>query len=145
MGLEPDERQKITLSQAVSSLQSNGKMSLLAVRSSSPEEDLEGASFAGGYETSLGVTEAGLETAVRHSFASCLDERVFVYKQEHGFAVDRPRIAVIVQQQIAADASGVAFSLKPAQQRLRRSGDQRQLWPGRIGGFRRGNARFLHC
>src|SRR5437868_7096522 len=28
---------------------------LFAVRSSSPEEDLEGASFAGGYETILGV------------------------------------------------------------------------------------------
>lgn len=28
---------------------------LFAVRSSSPEEDLEGASFAGGYETVLGV------------------------------------------------------------------------------------------
>lgn len=113
MAFELDEHQRTTLAQAVSSLKTAGKMPLLAVRSSSPEEDLAGASFAGGYETSLGVTETGLETAVRHSFASCLDERVFVYKQEHGFAVDRPRIAVIVQQQIAADVSGVAFSLNP--------------------------------
>lgn len=88
-------------------------VSLFAVRSSSPEEDLEGASFAGGYETSLGVTPDCLEAAVRHSFVSCLDERIFVYKQEHGFDVTRPRIAVVVQQQIAADTAGVAFSLNP--------------------------------
>ncbi|MCP4429165.1 MAG: hypothetical protein GY803_32160 [Chloroflexi bacterium] len=87
--------------------------SLFAVRSSSPEEDLEGASFAGGYETSLGVAHDGLEEAIRHSFVSCLDERVFVYKQEQGLDVAQPRIAVVVQRQIAADAAGVAFSLNP--------------------------------
>ena len=86
---------------------------LFAVRSSSPEEDLEGASFAGGYETTLGVTRDGLEEAIRHSFVSCLDERIFVYKQEHGFDVVQPRIAVVVQEQIAADTAGVAFSLNP--------------------------------
>ena len=84
-----------------------------AVRSSSPEEDLEGASFAGGYETSLGVPPAGLEDAIRHAFVSCLDGRIFVYKQEHGFDVAQPRIAIVVQQQIAADTAGVAFSLNP--------------------------------
>ncbi|MCG8346958.1 MAG: PEP-utilizing enzyme [Chloroflexales bacterium] len=84
-----------------------------AVRSSSPEEDLAGASFAGGYTTTLGVTAATLLDAVRCSFASAFDERVFVYKQQHGFPVDQPRIAVIVQQQIDADCAGVGFSLNP--------------------------------
>jgi len=87
--------------------------SFFSVRSSSPEEDLEGASFAGGYETTLGVTGADLTEAVRHTFASAFDERVFVYKQQHGFPVEQPRIAVIVQQQIAADSAGVGFSLNP--------------------------------
>lgn len=91
----------------------NEEIPLFAVRSSSPEEDLKGASFAGGYETSLGITRANLEAAVRHSFLSCLDERIFIYKQEHGFDVTQPRIAVVIQQQIAADAAGVAFSLNP--------------------------------
>ncbi len=86
---------------------------LFAVRSSSPEEDLEGSSFAGGYETSLGVTRDRLETAVRHSFTSVFDERVVRYKLRRGRRGDRPRIAVIVQQQIASDVSGVAFSLNP--------------------------------
>ena len=51
---------------------------IFAVRSSSPEEDLEGSSFAGGYETVLGVTVANIEKAVVQAFVSCLDERVAV-------------------------------------------------------------------
>jgi pyruvate,water dikinase len=86
---------------------------LFAVRSSSPEEDLEGASFAGGYETVLGVKRDGILDAVRRAFASCFDERVVVYKREHGFDVTQPRIAVVVQQQIASEIAGVAFSLNP--------------------------------
>jgi phosphohistidine swiveling domain-containing protein len=111
--LELDEVHKKVLANALAALKGNGQMMPLAVRSSSPEEDLEGASFAGGYETVLGVKEDGLEDAVRRAFTSCLDERIFVYKRERGFAVDQPRIAVIVQQQIAAEAAGVAFSLNP--------------------------------
>jgi len=84
-----------------------------AVRSSSPEEDLEGASFAGGYETVLGVTTEGIEAAILHAFTSSFDERVFLYKRESGIRLDLPRIAVIVQAQVDADSAGVAFSLNP--------------------------------
>jgi pyruvate,water dikinase len=86
---------------------------LYAVRSSSPEEDIEGASFAGGYETTLGVKVEDIEGAIRHSFSSSFDERVFLYKKEHGFSLDQPRIAVVVQQQVDAESAGVAFSLNP--------------------------------
>ena len=113
--LELDETHKEALSKALAALKSGGKMPLLAVRSSSPEEDLEGASFAGGYETMLGVKKEGLEDAVRRSFASCLDERVFVYKREHGFAIDMPNIAVVVQQpqQVRLGRPGAADSVHP--------------------------------
>lgn len=94
-------------------LQSLPTDTLFAVRSSSPEEDLEGASFAGGYKTSLGVTKEMMLDAVRASFASAFDERVFVYKQQQGFAVDNPRIAIVVQQQIVSETAGVGFSLNP--------------------------------
>jgi rifampicin phosphotransferase len=86
---------------------------LYAVRSSSPEEDLEGASFAGGYETILGVTNATLKDAVKTAFASCLDHRVVIYKREHGFDANSPQIAVVVQKQIASDVAGVGFSMNP--------------------------------
>jgi pyruvate,water dikinase len=94
-------------------LQAASPVPLFAVRSSSPEEDLESASFAGGYETALGVTPENLEAAIRDSFASSFDQRVVLYKREHGFPTDRARIAVIVQQQVDADSTGVAFSLNP--------------------------------
>jgi len=111
--LELDDLRRQVLAEALAALRAAGGTRLFAVRSSSPEEDLEELSFAGGYETVLGVREEILEDALRRSFASCLDERVFVYKREHGLAVDRPRIAVIVQQQVAAETAGVAFSLNP--------------------------------
>ena len=86
---------------------------LYAVRSSSPEEDLVSASFAGGYESRLGVPPADLDDAVRNCFASSLDERVFVYKKEQGFELLSPRIAVVVQRQIDSEVAGVGFSLNP--------------------------------
>lgn len=84
-----------------------------AVRSSSPEEDLAAASFAGGYETRLGVCPDDLEDAVRACFASSLDVRVLIYKKEHGFDVWTPRIAVVVQRQVDSEIAGVGFSLNP--------------------------------
>lgn len=90
-----------------------GSGALFAVRSSSPEEDLEASSFAGGYETVLGVTAANLKAAVKRAFASCLDYRVVIYKREKGFPTNNPKIAVIVQKQIASDIAGVGFSINP--------------------------------
>lgn len=113
VALDLDEWQKSVLAKALEPLSARDGTSLFAVRSSSPEEDLEGASFAGGYETVLGVQVDGVENALRRSFASCLDERVFVYKREHGFDVNQPRVAVIVQRQITSEIAGVAFSLNP--------------------------------
>eukprot|EP00121_Abeoforma_whisleri_P014999 Awhi_evm1s13827 len=52
---------------------------LAAVRSSTPEEDGESASFAGAFETKLGVTTETLETAVRDCFASAFDYKAFCY------------------------------------------------------------------
>jgi len=93
-------------------LQKEG-LKLMAVRSSSPEEDLEGASFAGIYETVLGVTDGDLEDAIKVCFASALDERVVAYKKQSGFDPLDPKIAVIIQKQIKSEVSGVAFSLNP--------------------------------
>lgn len=110
MSLKIDDKQKKALESALHSLKSGG---LFSVRSSSPEEDLEGASFAGGYETTLGVTEKNMEDAIRRSFASLFDQRVFLYKKEHGFDIFDPNIAVVIQRQVASETAGVAFSLNP--------------------------------
>lgn len=109
--LELTENQLACLSEALESIKTSDN--LFAVRSSSPEEDLEGASFAGGYETSLGIPVSEIGSAIRQSFASSFDERVFTYKLQQGFPIDNPQIAIIVQEQIDADSAGVAFSLNP--------------------------------
>ncbi len=84
-----------------------------AVRSSSPEEDLAGASFAGLYETVLGANAPSLPDAIRTCSCSCLDARVLLYKSKLGLDVTSPAIAVLVQRMVAAEISGVAFSLNP--------------------------------
>lgn len=104
------EEQKSILRAIMTEMKS---VKLFAVRSSSPEEDLAGASFAGGYETILGVTEERLEDAVKKAFISCMDERVFFYKYQNGFDTTVLRIAVIIQKQINSEVSGVGFSLNP--------------------------------
>ena len=86
---------------------------LYAVRSSSPEEDLSGASFAGNYETYLGIKFDSIEQYVLKSFISCLDYRVFKYKIEKGFNVSEIKIAIVVMKQINSDISGVGFSINP--------------------------------
>ena len=86
---------------------------LYAVRSSSPEEDLSGASFAGNYETYLGIKYDSIEEYVLKSFISCLDYRVFKYKLEKGFNVSEIKIAIVIMKQINSEVSGVGFSINP--------------------------------
>ena len=61
----------------------------------------------------LNVDTAGIEEAIRSCFASCLDSRVLLYKQEMKFERLAPAIAVVVQQQVPSESSGVVFSLNP--------------------------------
>ena len=87
-----------------------------AVRSSGTAEDLEGASFAGQYETMLGVPLEGLPGAVRGVFDSADASRVAAYREARGEAsagTGRPRMAVLVQAMVEADSSGVAFTADP--------------------------------
>jgi len=86
---------------------------LYAVRSSSPEEDLSGASFAGNYETYLGIKFDSVEKYILKSFISCLDFRVIKYKFEKGFDASDVKIAIVVMKQINCDVSGVGFSINP--------------------------------
>lgn len=110
LGYELTADQKKALREGMSTF---SEKTLFAVRSSSPEEDLGTASFAGGYETVLGVTANRLEAALHATFASCLDARVVTYKRERGFDATRPAIAVVVQEQISSEVSGVGFSVNP--------------------------------
>ena len=84
-----------------------------AVRSSSPEEDSAENSYAGMYETHLGTLRENVAKAVAFSFSSCFDYRVMSYKKQNHIGFDTTSNAVIIQRQLDASVSGVAFSLNP--------------------------------
>ena len=86
----------------------------VAVRSSGTAEDLPGHSFAGQYDTYLGI--ANLEDcieAVKKCWASLWTLRAYEYREKNGFDHLKINMAVIVQSLIAAEASGVIFTVDP--------------------------------
>jgi phosphohistidine swiveling domain-containing protein len=83
-----------------------------AVRSSATVEDLAQASFAGQAVSVLGVQgDTELLAAVRQCWASLWSERAEAYATPAG--VPSPEMAVIVQQLVACDVSGIAFTIDP--------------------------------
>jgi len=93
----------------------------VAVRSSATAEDLPGQSFAGQYDTYLGITDVdGCLAAVRQCWASLWIERAWEYREQNGFDHRAIGMAVIVQSLVPADASGVLFTTDPASGRCDR-------------------------
>jgi pyruvate,water dikinase len=86
----------------------------VAVRSSAVDEDGADTSFAGQHDTYLNVVgvEAVCEAIVR-CWASARAPRALEYRRQHGLATEGARIAVLVQQLVLADVSGVIFSANP--------------------------------
>lgn len=86
---------------------------LVAVRSSACAEDSEAASYAGQQETYLntdGLAEV-LANVVR-CWLSFFTERAVFYRREKG-SLDDVAMAVIVQEMVDSDRSGVLFTVDP--------------------------------
>lgn len=91
-----------------------GEQSFVAVRSSGTAEDLAEASFAGQHDTFLDVRgPAALLAAVRACWASLWSARATSYRQRKGFDHSSVSIAVVVQEMVAAEVSGVMFTANP--------------------------------
>ncbi|WP_167099755.1 phosphoenolpyruvate synthase [Mycobacterium sp. DL592] len=85
----------------------------VAVRSSATGEDGADASFAGMNATFTNISgEHELIDAVQRCWASLFGARVVAYRASRGFSAD-PAMAVVVQQMIASERSGVAFTADP--------------------------------
>lgn len=86
----------------------------VAVRSSATAEDLADASFAGQQETFLNIEglEATLE-AVKKCWASLWTPRAIHYRTKKDFGHDDVSMAVIIQEMIPAEISGVMFTANP--------------------------------
>ena len=99
----------------VSVMPSSGQEKLVAVRSSATAEDLPDASFAGQQETFLNVKGADkLVRAVQKCWASLFEARAIYYRASKGFDHLRVGIAVVVQEMVDSEKSGVMFTANPA-------------------------------
>ncbi len=88
--------------------------SAVSARSSSTAEDLEGASFAGQYETVLNVSgRDALVDAIGRVWASFFSPHAQAYRQRHQIDDADAAMAVVVQRQIDASAAGVLFTRDP--------------------------------
>jgi len=87
---------------------------LVAVRSSATAEDTASTSFAGMNETFTNVHGGDeLVDRVVDCWASLWSPRVVAYRASQALA-DEPAIAVVVQQMVDSEASGVMFTADPA-------------------------------
>ena len=91
-----------------------GNNTRVAVRSSATAEDLQDASFAGQQETYLNVQ--GIESVlngVRNCYASLWGNRAVSYRFHQGYDQTSVSIAVVIQEMIESEKSGVLFTVNP--------------------------------
>ncbi len=87
------------------------------VRSSAPGEDSAGASFAGLHESYVNVR--GVDDILEHIklvWASLWSDAALLYRRELGLDPRRSVMAVVVQEIVAGERSGVAFSRHPQEE-----------------------------
>jgi pyruvate,water dikinase len=91
-----------------------GPDAVVAVRSSATGEDGRDASFAGMNATITNVSgEDTLMDAVLRCWMSLFSPRVITYRASRDFTAD-PAMAVVIQQMIASEKAGVAFTADPS-------------------------------
>ncbi|MHC3821045.1 phosphoenolpyruvate synthase (plasmid) [Streptomyces sp. NBC_00341] len=105
----------------------------VAVRSSGIEEDGARLSFAGQFDTFLNVRGlAEVEDHVRRCWASAFSERSLHYRLRHGLPLRDAEMAVVVQEMVDAERSGVLFTANPV------SGDRGQYVVSSVYGLGEG-------
>lgn len=87
--------------------------SRVSVRSSATMEDSATMSFAGIFDTWLGVQRGSLLSAVKKCWLSLYSKRALDYYATHRINFREPRMGVIIQTMIDPDISGVCFTANP--------------------------------
>jgi phosphoenolpyruvate synthase/pyruvate phosphate dikinase len=86
----------------------------VAVRSSAVDEDGGVASFAGQHDTFLNIAGASpVLDAVVACWASAQSDMALSYRHQQGLDQTGMKLAVLIQQLVRADVSGVVFSVNP--------------------------------
>jgi pyruvate,water dikinase len=97
------------------------KTPLVAVRSSATAEDSSSASWAGELETYLNTTDKTLLNNVKLCWSSLFTPRAIFYRHEKKMLKTKVSVAVVVQEMVASEISGIAFTVHPVTQ------DRRQM------------------
>ena len=92
----------------------DGDVSFVAVRSSGVQEDGVEHSFAGQFDSYLSVTRECLPARIVDVWRSGFSERVLAYRRKHNLEGLPQAPAVLVQEMVDSEVSGVAFSADPA-------------------------------
>jgi pyruvate,water dikinase len=86
----------------------------VAVRSSATAEDLPDASFAGQQETYLNIRgKESLLDAVKKCWASLWTARAIAYRIKNNIDQNTVALAVVVQEMVNAESSGILFTANP--------------------------------
>ncbi len=86
----------------------------VAVRSSATAEDLPGLAFAGQQDTYLNVVgEEAVLDAVKKCWASLWTGRAMTYRARNHIPSSEVALAVIIQQMVPSESSGVLFTANP--------------------------------
>ena len=94
-------------------IENRGRPIVCAVRSSATAEDLGAASFAGQHGTYYYVDRAQLLKKVRQCWGSLWSPEAVSYRATHGIDHASVSMAVVVQEMIASEVSGVSFTANP--------------------------------
>jgi phosphohistidine swiveling domain-containing protein len=88
----------------------------VAVRSSATSEDSIATAWAGQLESYLNTTENNLIKNVQRCWASLFTPRAIFYRFENNLQNEKISIAVVVQEMIDSEKSGIVFSVHPVTQ-----------------------------
>lgn len=106
----PDWMRQAILKEAIAGF--SGKP--VAVRSSSLAEDSAGASFAGMHESFVNVSDPEkIIQCVKLVWASLWSDAALLYRKELSLDIETSAMAVIIQEMITGDVSGVGFCVDP--------------------------------
>lgn len=84
-----------------------------AVRSSGVDEDNKDASFAGMMSSYLSIKTESLITYIKKTYLSAYSKRALNYRHQNDISNMNIKMAVIVQEMVDADVSGVLFTINP--------------------------------
>lgn len=84
-----------------------------AVRSSATAEDSNEASWAGELETYLNSTKENIIENIKKCWASLFTPRAIFYRIEKAMQNRKVSVAVVVQEMVQSEVSGVAFTAHP--------------------------------